>query len=192
MQNCAAPRLAAAWRMRFSLKKCCTTCRPRPSPPKIASSGTHTSVSEMCAWSVGMLNVHRYSSILKPGEFVGARNAVMPLPSPALPAVRAKIRSYGRLVDARVPGLLAVDAPAVAVAHGVGLHVRGVGAVVRLGDAEREAGRALEQAVDELRLLLVGAVDRASAARRRCSPRSSARSAGRCAGRDPSPTGARG
>ena len=43
------------------------------------------------------------------------------------------------LVDAGVPRLLAVDDPLVAVALGVGLHPRGVGAVLRLGDAEREA-----------------------------------------------------
>ena len=28
MQNCAAPRLEAAWRIRFSLKKCCTISSP--------------------------------------------------------------------------------------------------------------------------------------------------------------------
>jgi len=32
--------------MRFSLKKCCTTCKPRPSPPRIALCGTRTLVNE--------------------------------------------------------------------------------------------------------------------------------------------------
>ena len=50
MQNCAAPRLEAAWRMRYSLKKCWTICRPRPSVPRMALSGTRTSVNETCAW----------------------------------------------------------------------------------------------------------------------------------------------
>ena len=63
-----------------------------------------------------------------------------------------------RLVDAGVPRLLAVDDPLVAVAHGGGLHVRRVGAVLRLGDAEREALAAFGEVVDPLRLLLVGAV----------------------------------
>ena len=74
MQNCAAPRLEAAWRIRFSLKKCCTTARPRPSVPRMALSGTRTSVNETCAWSVGMLKVHRYSSTVKPGVPTGTRN----------------------------------------------------------------------------------------------------------------------
>ena len=94
MQNWAAPRLEAAWRMRFSLKKCCTTCSPRPSPPKIVSWGTRTSVSETRPWSVGMLKVQSISSILKPSASVGVMKAVMPSPSPALPAVRAMMRSY--------------------------------------------------------------------------------------------------
>ena len=92
-QNSAAPSDDAAWRMRFSLKKCCTTPSPRPSPPKIAVSGTRTSVSRMWAWSVGMLKVHRYSRTSKPAASVGTRKAVMPRPSPASPLVRAKIRS---------------------------------------------------------------------------------------------------
>ena len=93
MQNCAAPSDDAAWRMRFSLKNSWTTDRPRPSPPKIAESGTRTSVNRMCAWSVGMLNVHRNSTISKPGLVTGTRNAVMPSPSPALPDVLAMIMS---------------------------------------------------------------------------------------------------
>ena len=93
MQNWAAPRLEAAWRIRFSLKKCWTSCRPRPSAPKMALSGTRTSVNETCAWSVGMLNVHRYSSILKPGVLTGTRKPVMPWPLPGSPLVRAKTRS---------------------------------------------------------------------------------------------------
>ncbi len=49
-QYCAAPRLDAACRIRFSLKKCCTTCRPAPSaPPNTAEFGTRTSRREMWA-----------------------------------------------------------------------------------------------------------------------------------------------
>ena len=62
------------------------------------------------------------------------------------------------LVDAGVPGLLAVDRPLVAVALGVGLHVGGVGAVVGLGDAEGEPLGALEHPLDPLLLLLGRAV----------------------------------
>ena len=93
MQNCAAPRLEAACRMRFSLKKCCTSSRPRPSAPRMALSGTRTWSSETRPWSVGMLKVHRYSSTLKPGVPTGTRNPVMPVPLPGVPLVRAKIRS---------------------------------------------------------------------------------------------------
>ena len=159
MQNCAAPRVDAAWRMRFSLKKCCTTCRPRPSPPKIAPCG-HADVGEP---DVGVVGRH----VERPQELddlearacrSATRNAVMPSPSPALPLVRAKIRSYCARVDAGVPRLLAVDDPLVAVAHGVRLHVRGVGAVLGLGDAEREAAPAFGEVVEPLRLLLLGAV----------------------------------
>ena len=44
-------------------------------------------------WSVGMLNVHRYSSTFRPGVSMGTRNAVIPRASPAAPEVRASIRS---------------------------------------------------------------------------------------------------
>jgi hypothetical protein len=94
MQNCAAPRLDAAWQMRFSLKKCWTTCSPRASPPSMAVPGTRTLTSETCAWSVGMLNVHRYPSTLKPAASTGTRNPVMPSPLPGVPLVRAKMRSW--------------------------------------------------------------------------------------------------
>ena len=64
----------------------------------------------------------------------------------------------GRVVQARVPRLVAVDDPLVAVAVGVGLHPRGVGAVVELGDAEREAAAVLGHARQPVGLLLVAAV----------------------------------
>jgi hypothetical protein len=79
--------------MRFSLKNSCTTASPLPSPPKIDECGTRTSVRRMWAWSVGMLKVQRNSTTSNPGLFAGTRNAVMPSPSPALPDVRAKMRS---------------------------------------------------------------------------------------------------
>src|ERR1700735_3683232 len=151
MQYCAAPRLEAAWRIRFSLKKCCTTARPRPSPPKIALSGTRTSANVTCAWSVGMLNVHKYCSIVKPADATGVRKAVMPSASPGLPPVRA-------CVHAGVEGLLPVDDPVIAVPRRAGLHERRVGAVCGLGDAERETLAAGRPVVDPLGLLRGGAV----------------------------------
>ena len=126
MQYWAAPRLEAACRIRFSLKKCWTTCRPRPSPPKIALWGTRTSRKVTCAWSVGMLNVQRYSSIVKPSAATGVRNAVMPVASPGWPLVRAKIRSW----DATWIPVFQVFSPlitqSVAVADRRGLHERRV------------------------------------------------------------------
>ena len=58
-----------------------------------------------------------------------------------------------RLVDPRVPRLLAVDDPLVAVADRHGLHVRGVRSVGGLGDPEREAAPAEREVVDPLGLL---------------------------------------
>src|SRR5262252_103999 len=55
MQYWAAPSDEADWRMRFSLTKLWTTCRPRPSSPKIVELLTRTLVSLIVAWSVGML-----------------------------------------------------------------------------------------------------------------------------------------
>ncbi len=55
-----------------------------------------------------------------------------------------------RVVDAGVPRLLAVDDPLVAVADGGGLHVRRVGTVSGLGDAERETAAPLGEVVDPL------------------------------------------
>ena len=98
MQNCAAPRLEAAWRMRFSLKKRWTTPAPGLHRRRSASL-RHADVGQpdVRAWSVGMLNVHRNSRISRPGLFgCGTRNAVMPSPSPAWPLVRANMRSWRR------------------------------------------------------------------------------------------------
>ena len=97
-----------------------------------------------------------------------------------------------RLVDAGVPRLLAVDDPLVAVAHRRGLHVRGVAAVVRLGDAEREAATCPRRERRSTRPSARRCRRRSSAAGRRCCRRWSARSAGRCAGRGPCGRGARG
>ena len=49
--------------------------------------------------------------------------------------------------DGMLPGLLAIDSPAVAVAHGARLHVGSVRAVGGLGDRESEALAAREQGV---------------------------------------------
>ena len=116
--------------------------------------------SVTCAWSVGMLNVHRYSSTVKPGEPTGVRNAVMPSASPGLPLVRAKIRSC----EAAWMPVFQVFSPLMHPAaarrhpHRGGLHERRVRAVRGLGDAEREARAAGRQAVHPLGLLLGGPV----------------------------------
>ena len=65
-----------------------------PSSPMIASTGTRTFLSVTSAWSDGMLNVHHMNSTLKPGVLVGTMIAVMPLPSPGLPEVRANTMSW--------------------------------------------------------------------------------------------------
>ena len=139
----------------------------------------------MWAWSVGMLNVHRNSSIRKPGASVGREERRDAASVARLTARAGEDQVVLRPVDARVPGLLAVDDPVVAVADGRRLHVRGVGAVLRLGDAEGEPPAPLGQVVDPLRLLLLACRTRASAAGRRCCRRSSARSGGRCAAPGP-------
>jgi len=80
--------------MRFSCTKVCMIARPSPSPPKIAESGTRTSVRVTSPWSLGMLNVHQKNGTSNPGESVGTMNAVMPRASPGLPEVRAKTTSW--------------------------------------------------------------------------------------------------
>jgi len=73
MQYWAAPRLEAACRIRFSLKKAARPAARVPSPPKTAPAGTSDLTQADPAWSVGMLKVHRYSSTVKPGELTGVR-----------------------------------------------------------------------------------------------------------------------
>ena len=75
--------------MRFWWTKLCARLSPLPSSPRIASCGTHTSSRKNRAWSVGMLKVHRYSSIRSPGVGLGTRKQVIPRASPSLPPVRA-------------------------------------------------------------------------------------------------------
>ena len=75
----------------------------------------------------------------------------MPVAVAGLAAGAGEDQVVLRVVDAGVPGLLAVDDPLVAVALGVRLHPRRVGAVLGLGDAEGEAAAALGEVVDPLR-----------------------------------------
>ena len=74
------------------------------------------------------------------------------------PAGPGEDEVVGGGVDAGVPGLLAVDHPAGAVAHRVGLHERRVAAVLGLGDAEREVPPACGEIVDPLLALSRAAV----------------------------------
>jgi hypothetical protein len=64
----------------------------------------------------------------------------------------------GGVVEAGVPRLVAVDHPFVTVAVGVRLHPCGVGAVVQLRDAEREAAAVLGHPLQPVRLLLFRAI----------------------------------
>ena len=192
MQYCAAPRLEAACRIRFSLKKCCTTCRPRPSPPKIAAVG-HPHAAERHVRVIGR-HVER-PQVLVDGEARRADrgeeggDAVGVAWLAAGPGEDQVVRGG---VHAGVPGLLAGDHPVAAIADGRGLHERGVAAVRGLGDAEREAPASGRQVLDPVGLLLRGAVLDHQQQARRCCPRSCARSAGRSAGRGPWRPGARG
>ena len=95
---------------------------------------------------------------LEPGLLVGDEERGDAVPVAGLAARAGEDQVVRRLVDAGVPGLLAVDDPLVAVAHRGGLHVGGVGAVRGLGDAEREAVGAVEQLGHPLGLLLLGPV----------------------------------
>ena len=128
--------------------------RPRPNT---ASAPTRTSVSVTSAWSVGMLNVHQKKSTLKPGASVGTRKALMPIGRAGLAGRAGEDDVVGGVVQAGVEPLHAVDHPLVAVAHGGRLQVGGVGAVVRLGEPERQAARAVEEAGHPVGLLRVGA-----------------------------------
>ena len=95
-----------------------------------------------------MLKVHRYSSILKPSVSAGTRKQVMPLASPSLPEVRANIMSW----VATCTPVFHIFAPlmsqpfAVALTARAGLHPGGVRAVLRLGQAERDAILPVEHA----------------------------------------------
>ena len=140
MQNCAAPRLDAAWRMRFSLKKCCTTCRPRPSPPKIATV-RHAHVGEP---DVGVVGRH----VERPQELddLEARARRRHEERGDAVARRRPCRWCGRRsgrTGALWMPVFHVFSPLMTHSspsrYGGGLHVRRVGAVIRLGDAEREA-----------------------------------------------------
>src|ERR1700682_4688495 len=164
-QKAAAPRLDAAWRMRFSWTKRCASARPRSSSPRIASSPTRTSSSNTSAWSVGMLSVHQKNSTVSPGASRGTMKAVIPRASPGEPDVRAKTRSWlGRcmpelkrflpLVTPFSPSRRAGASLCLASAPRGRLHVRGIGAGPGLGEAERETDRATQGSLHENLLLL--------------------------------------
>ena len=101
-------------------------------------AGTRTSRSVTSAWSVGMLNVHQKKSTLKPGG-VGRHEERGDADRRARLARGAREDDVvRRVVQPGVEPLRAVDHPLVAVADGGRLEVGRVGAVVRLGEPERE------------------------------------------------------
>ncbi len=77
--------------MRFWWTKLCAIASAPPSGPSRALSGTHTLSNVILGWSVGMLNVHIYSSTLIPGVPVGTSRQVMPFAFPSAPLVRQKV-----------------------------------------------------------------------------------------------------
>ena len=96
-------------------------------------------------------------SILKPGVFTGTRKAEMPRASPGLARGARKHQVDRGGVHAGVEPLHAVDHPVAALLDRGGLHEGGVGAVQRLGQAEADALRAGEHALDVAVLLLLRA-----------------------------------
>ena len=155
-------------------------------------AGTRTSRIVTSAWSVGMLNVHQKKSTLKPAASVGTRNAVMPTGEPGSPDVRANTMSCVAWCSPELNRFVPLMHPLVAVGDGGRLEVRRVGAVVRLGEPEREPAGAVEEARASTRRAARRCRSRASSARSGSCRRSSSRSAGRCAARGPSSRGARG
>ena len=129
--------------MRFSCTKCCATASPPSSGPNSAASATHTRVKLTRGWSVGMLKVQRYSSIFTPSALAGTRNALMPRASPASPLVRANtmqcVATCMPVVHIFSPSMRQPGATVARLAAPRGLHVRGIRAVVRFGEAERQA-----------------------------------------------------
>ena len=82
----------AAWRMRFSCTKwraSTSRCRRARTPPPPAPR----LLERRAAWSVGMLNVHIYSSIFTPSASIGTMRQVSPRASPSAPLVRTKTMS---------------------------------------------------------------------------------------------------
>ena len=73
------------------------------------------------------------------------------------PAGAREYEVVRRDVQAGVPDFCAVDAPSVSLAHGARFHPGRVGAVIRLGQAEGDANRAVEDSRNERLLLLLGA-----------------------------------
>ena len=104
-----------------------------------------------------MLKVHRYSSILKPSLFIGTMKQVMPLAPPSRPLVRANTKSCVatcRPVFQIFAPLMRQPSPSRTRAR---FHPGRVGAVIRLGQAEGDAHRAVEDSRNERLLLLLGA-----------------------------------
>ena len=157
MQNCAAPSDDAAWRMRFSCTKCCASSRPWSTRAE-HRVGADAHVGERHLGVVGRHVERPPEEVDVEARRVGGHEERGDADGRARLARRAgEDDVVGGVVQPGVEPLHAVDHPLVAVAHGGGLEVGGVGAVVRLGQPEGEAAGAVEEAGHPLRLLLVGA-----------------------------------
>ena len=101
-----------------------------------------------------MLNVQRYSSTFTPGVCARHQECADPFRATGFAARAREHDAVSRDVHAGRPHLLAVDAPAVDALrvsrHRARFHMSRVGAVLRLGQSERDDDFAFEAAADEL------------------------------------------
>ena len=112
----------------------------------------------MRPWSVGMLKVQSISLDLEALGVGGRQKGGDALPVSGLAGGAGHDHVVLGLVNAGVPGLGTVDDPLVAVPIGIGFHVGGVRAVLRLGDAEGKSAPTLCDVINPLGLLLFSAV----------------------------------
>ena len=183
MQNCAAPSDDAAWRMRFSCTKCCASSSPR-SMRSEHRVGADAHVRERHLRMIGRHVERPPEELDLESRRVGRdEKGADPLRIAGLAAGASEDDVVGRVMQAAVPPFHTVEHPLVAIAYGGGLHVGRVAAVVRLGQAERQAPRAVEKARHPRRDLLGRAEVAHHQHGRKVADDATTRSAGRCATR---------